>query len=863
MTNVSAWLYKMRTALRESLKRCGVRSRLLTVAIALWVWPLLILTAHSVSPLDKAIPPAPQTVTIHKVSRFEKIEPVQSRLILSEASNSDAQQAEAARLLVQGVQQFQNSQYPAALETLQQALAMFQAIENRQGEVDTLYTLSVVYRTLSQYQTALEVSQQALEIAREINYPQGEASALSGLGLAYYTLGQYSQAISFHQQHLDLARATGARLDEAAAFSNLGLVHDAIGQYSQALDLYRQALEIVRDIEDRQGEADILGNIGLAFYSLESYQQAIEFHQQNLEIARQIGDRLGEANALGNLGITYTALDQPQQAIEFHQQALAIDRDIENRLGEAASLSSLGMAYESLGKYQQAIELHQQALTIRRAINDREGEAISLSSLGIAFIELEQFAEAEQWLTQSIEIFESLRTDLTDAQLIAIAETQAFAYTALELALAAQGKSAAALEVTERARARAFVLQLARLGAPPSQAISETIKPPSIDEIQQIARDQNTTLVSYSPMLDQALYIWVVQPSGEVTFRTVEFDGTDNAPNPIATIDGPVYRGRPTPTEITTLIADSRSGIREFGRIPSAQLKALYQILIEPIADLLPTDPEDEVVFIPQGNLFLISFAALQDAEGAYLIENHTVLTAPAIQVVGLTMGNERREWNDYAGGDALVVGNPVMPTVSVPNDRGLREVQLTPLPGAEAEAVAIGDFLNSSPLIGERATEAQIKQQLPTTPLIHLATHGLLEYGDPQASGVLDLPGALALTPGDGEDGLLTAAEILDMDLQAELAVLSACDTGRGRITGDGVVGLSRSLITAGVPSAIVSLWLVPDAPTATLMTEFYSQLQQGQTKAQALRQAMLATLDEAPQPVNWAAFILVGAVE
>ncbi|MEM8809881.1 MAG: CHAT domain-containing protein [Cyanobacteria bacterium P01_G01_bin.38] len=841
-----------------------MRSRLLTVAIAFWVWPLLILTAQSFSPLDKATAPAPQTATIHKVSHFEKIEPAQSRLILSEASNSDPQQAEAARLLVQGVQQFQNSQYPAALETLQQALAMFQAIENRQGEVDTLYTLSVVYRTLSQYQTALEVSQQALEIAREINYPQGEASALSGLGLAYYTLGQYSQAISFHQQHLDLARATGERLDEAAAFSNLGLVHDAIGQYSQALDLYRQALEIVRDIEDRQGEADILGNIGLAFYSLESYQQAIEFHQQNLEITRQIRDRLGEANALGNLGITYTALEQPQQAIEFHQQALAIDRDIENRLGEAASLSSLGMAYESLDKYQQAIEFHQQALAIRRAINDREGEAISLSSLGIAFIELEQFAEAEQWLTQSIEVFESLRTDLTDAQLIAIAETQAFAYTALEIALAAQGKSAAALEVTERARARAFVLQLARLGAPLPQAISEAIQPPSIDEIQQIARDQNTTLVSYSHILDQALYIWVVQPSGEVTFRTVEFDGADDAPNPIATIDGPVYRGRSTPSEITTLVADSRSGISEFGRIPSAQLKALYQILIEPIADLLPTAPEDEVVFIPQGNLFLVSFAALQDAEGAYLIENHTVLTAPAIQVVGLTMGNERREWNTYAGGDALVVGNPVMPTVSIPtSDRGLREAQLTPLPGAEAEAVAIGDFLNSSPLIGDQATEAQIKQQLPTAPLIHLATHGLLEYGDPQASGVLDLPGALALTPGDGEDGLLTAGEILDMDLQAELAVLSACDTGRGRITGDGVVGLSRSLITAGVPSAIVSLWLVPDGPTVTLMTEFYNQLQQGQTKAQALRQAMLATLDEAPQPVNWAAFILVGAVE
>ena len=126
----------------------------------------------------------------------------------------------------------------------------------------------------------------------------------------------------------------------------------------------------------------------------------------------------------------------------------------------------------------------------------------------------------------------------------------------------------------------------------------------------------------------------------------------------------------------------------------------------------------------------------------------------------------------------------------------------------------------------------------------------------------MLDVPGALALTPGNGEDGLLTAAEILEMDLQAELAVLSACDTGRGRITGDGVVGLSRALITAGVPSVIVSLWAVPDAPTAALMTEFYRQLQPGQTKAQALRQAMLVTLETHPEPINWAAFTLMGAL-
>ena len=92
---------------------------------------------------------------------------------------------------------------------------------------------------------------------------------------------------------------------------------------------------------------------------------------------------------------------------------------------------------------------------------------------------------------------------------------------------------------------------------------------------------------------------------------------------------------------------------------------------------------------------------------------------------------------------------------------------------------------------------------------------------------------------------------------------MLSACDTGRGTITGDGVIGLSRSLITAGVPSLVVSLWSVPDAPTAELMVEFYEQLQQGQDKAQALRQAMLITKETHPDPRDWAAFTLIGEAD
>ncbi|GAA6618475.1 hypothetical protein NUACC26_042860 [Scytonema sp. NUACC26] len=111
--------------------------------------------------------------------------------------------------------------------------------------------------------------------------------------------------------------------------------------------------------------------------------------------------------------------------------------------------------------------------------------------------------------------------------------------------------------------------------------------------------------------------------------------------------------------------------------------------------------------------------------------------------------------------------------------------------------------------------------------------------------------------------DGLLTANEILNLKLNAELVVLSACDTGRGRITGDGVIGLSRSLISAGVPSVVVSLWAVSDDSTAFLMTEFYKNLQQKLDKATALRNTMLATKQKYGSPLQWAAFTLIGEAE
>ncbi|WP_313941293.1 MULTISPECIES: CHAT domain-containing protein [Calothrix] len=279
------------------------------------------------------------------------------------------------------------------------------------------------------------------------------------------------------------------------------------------------------------------------------------------------------------------------------------------------------------------------------------------------------------------------------------------------------------------------------------------------------------------------------------------------------------------------------------------RFQKLHEILINPIADLLPKNPDERVTFIPQSSLFLVPFTALQDEQGKYLIEKHTILTAPAIQVLDLTRQQRQR----VSGNQALVMGNPTMPSVAP--KIGETPQQLTPLPGAEKEAKDIAQLLNTKAIIGKDATKAAFIQKLPQARFIHLATHGLLD--DFKGLGV---PGAVALAPDGKDNGLLTANEILDLKINAELVVLSACDTAQGKLTGDGVIGLSRALISAGAPSVIVTLWSIPDSPSALLMGEFYRQLQKNPDKAQALRQAMLVTMKQHPNPSAWAAFTLIG---
>ncbi|NJK69788.1 MAG: CHAT domain-containing protein [Microcoleus sp. SU_5_3] len=561
-----------------------------------------------------------------------------------------------------------------------------------------------------------------------------------------------------------------------------------------------------------------------------------------------------EADRLLEQGNQQYSISQFREGLDSWEQALTIYRKIGNRVGEANSLGNLGNAYDSLGQYDRAIDFYEQSLEIRREIGDRVGESSCLNNLGATLLNNNQFAEAETALRASIKISETVRSELVNNDhKISIFETQASAYRLLQQVLVAQSKFDEALEISEMSRTRAFVELLRQTLLTNDVPANDQTHKLSIPKIQQIARDRNSTIVEYSIIVDAEIYIWVIQPNGNITHRAANLEPLNQQNQTLKQIilKTCVSIGvNEIDDKQQKIKIESQYNRDETGGYPL--LKILHQILIEPIADLLPTDPNAPIIFIPHYELFLVPFTALQSANNRYLIEDFTILTAPSIQVLEQTSEHQQRIKGLRQA--ALIVGDPTIAAKFLENPYKLRQI-----PRAKEAAEAIAAILGTAAISGENATKAAILDQMLNTRIVHLSAHGLLD--DFGGSGI---PGAIILaSSGDTDDGAINAAEILQLKLNSELVVLSACSTGRGKITGDGVNGLSRCFILAGVPSIIVSLWNMGVISAKLLMTEFYQNLARGDNRAAALRCAMLTTKERFPSPIAWAAFTLIGETE
>ncbi len=754
---------------------------------------------------------------------------------LARSRNDRATQQKA--LLRLGQVYYRGEQFSRAISTLQSASTLG-GTQQQQGELLTYRGLA--HLALGEYQQAYTALSQAQ--GRQMSDLSAETQNRIALGEACRYLGLYSKALEHLQAAQKMAQTQGDRAQVTHAIADTRF---ALGQYNEAQQEYEAALKLRQSEGDRLGTAETLQHLGRVKQTLGDLPAALKLYENALLELNRLGNNASKVSTLNDLGKLYTAQGKIDKARSTFEEALGASR-LASNAGRVQSLINIGALYRQMNQETKAIASLEEALTWARRNGDKLSETKALSELGETYIKFKKPAQAVPVLRGSIDLFESLRPGLRDEDKVSLFETHLQTYRNLQTALVRQQHPEAALAIAERSRARAFVELLAnRLSNSP-----QIPKPPSLQEIQAIAQQKQSTLVTYSiaygiDQQESALYTWVVKPTGEVNFRQVNLQSLQRDNNVslseiaqksrlVASI-GADY----VPTKLDRIVVAMRGKLRSAKASTDstpilASVQSAYQILIQPIVDLLPSDPQARVVFIPQDALLMVPFAALQDASGKFLIEKHTISVSPSIQA--LSFGKPRS--NQFS--NALVIGNPT----PLPQD-------LSPLPGAEAEAKAIAQLLQTKAVVGTQATKSAIVDRMSQASLIHFATHGLLE--EQQA-----LQSSLALA-----GSVLTADEILDMRLKADLAVLSACDTGRGRITGDGVIGLSRSLMSAGVPSVIVSLWMVPDEATSVLMTEFYRNLQHNPDKARALRQAMLTTMKQFPSPRDWAGFMLVGRAD
>ena len=344
--------------------------------------------------------------------------------------------------------------------------------------------------------------------------------------------------------------------------------------------------------------------------------------------------------------------------------------------------------------------------------------------------------------------------------------------------------------------------------------------------------------------------------------------------------------------------------LTEDGPGPDELSRQLYQALIAPVEDWLPEHTAQALMIVPHRALWLLPFAALQNADGEFFGDRHVVAYTPSEQSWRLSAGRPR---SDYKKARAWIVGNPRMPSsVKVCG----AEFRFAPLPGAGAEAAGIAALFDAQDrelFLGAQADGLRLEAWHPGFSVIHLATHGVACPEDPLSSFIVLsalAPDQLSFEPLSGQlsyrqdsrlpvtvgaaEHLRAAMEVLQLDpqqlntlqfthsgilsartiinrfqMRADLVTLSACQTGLGQLLGQGTVGFGRAFLAAGARSLLTSLWNVDDTATEQLMLAFYRGYLEHGNKGLALQQAMQQLRDDYPQPKYWAPFTLLGMVE
>ncbi|MBW4569562.1 MAG: tetratricopeptide repeat protein [Tolypothrix carrinoi HA7290-LM1] len=292
-----------------------------------------------------------------------------------------------------------------AIGKWEEALKLYQQIDDKQWEAITFLGIGRVFSDLGEKQKALSYYDQALPLLRQVGDKGSEAATLNNIGTVYSNLGEKQKALSYFDQALPLLRQVGDKGVEATTLNNIGQVFSDLGEKQKALSYFDQALPLLRQVGNKGVEATTLSNIGKVYSNLGEKQKALSYYDQALPLRRQVGDKGGEATILTDIGGVYSDLGEKQKALTYYDQALPLYRQVGDKGGEATTLNNIGLVYDDLGEKQKALSYYDQALPLRRQMGDKGGEATTLNNIGLVYNDLAEKRKALSYFDQALPLY--------------------------------------------------------------------------------------------------------------------------------------------------------------------------------------------------------------------------------------------------------------------------------------------------------------------------------------------------------------------------------------------------------------------------------------------------------------------------
>ena len=815
-----------------------------------------------------------------------------------------------------GYTYFRLGEFPKALDYYGQSLRMLRVTGNRFGEGYVLDNMGKVYNRLGEPQKALESYLQALEIRRAIADRPGQATTLHNIGTIYVGLGEPRRALEYFEQALSLKPEKGDQREEAFTLDSIGAIYVSLGELQKGLDYHNQSLTIRRAVNDRYGEAYALTNVGMAYYQLDKLKEALDSLNQALQLRRSMGDRSGIATTLHYIGLTHIKLREPDKAVEHYTEALSLVRALGVRRDEAPILLGAARAERDRGNVVEARRLVEAALKSIESTRSkvasqglRSSYLASMQDYYSFYIDLlmqmnrtqppagydaaaysaSERARARgllELLTEArIDVKQGIAPDLKQREKDVqsrISKTQNDLIQASSSAKRDQTKVAALEEAFKKLENEREQIEIEIRQKHPRYATLHYPTPLELTAVQK-SLDENTVLLAYS-LGKEASYLFAIT---QKDFFTARLPAASVITSQVSALRNAVAI-KPDRTALSNYLQNARS---------------LYRDLVQPAGKLL--NGKRALIIIPDGILHYLPFESLLQTDKSpnlqvdlrqlpYMIRDFTISYAPSATVLASLRKGRATRARDKS---LLAFGDPIYEQKGFEQTASIRSAlrggfgeskpwELKQLPESRHEVERIAKLYapaQASVFLGESAREENVKVAgAPGYRFVHFAVHGLLNEKQPQYSGlVLSLSrikkeAKAEATPLSNnntdqnnrsavvEDGLLQVYEIFDLKLDADLVVLSACETGLGKETrGEGLVGMTQAFLYAGTPSVAVSLWKVEDKSTSDLMFRLYRHLNNPKlNRADALRRAQLEMIStgDFSHPYYWAGFVLIG---